>query len=1071
MRKIFLAVSFISFLIPKLVFSQGNSATDDRVFFTMYAKPNLLFVLDQSGSMDTCDVLIGDEAAYNNFKTYTTSDGWKTFTFSKCSSCCGEYYAKRLEAAKRILIELIDDFRNELDIGFMDFHQTGYSRYKSIGGKIVYPIKDVSDPDKCSQSDSDQCTKWRHDMMNTVYDIDPYGYTPLAETLDSAGEYFAEGLTGDKCENGPCPSPITAWCQKNFTILMTDGSPTSDNFECSCDGATDCEYSPYIPDLKGECSDLYDLDNDNNLNDVKKWDSHLLDDVSWWLYNHDLRSDLDGDQNLTTYTIKFRSGDSQLLQHTAQEGGGQYYNAQNYSELVKSIRSAIHYILQTTSSYAPISAPKTVTTEEDYGFISWFRPREDSRFWKGHLEAYELKNGEFPVDADGNPTNSKWDAGLVLTNYLKSKNLNSELVRDNLLSKIFTYTYTKTLALSDIVKTPRAEEIKKFYKIPPPYDRVSNIPPINSAMLGCTLTPQGTNLEVHCDTSGDYWGHGDTFHSNMVMVGSPFAFLKYIYGKKYAEFYDDWKDRNPLLYYGTNDGALHAVTLKDWTNDGTHYDAGMRVRELVPTNTLPTLTSTAINNSWDYSADGYMTALDIRLNDLSKSFDERDFFTFLTFGLRQGGKRYYGMDITDPTKDYDNDDNNRHYGRVLWEFPAVPPADDVDCIVFWNNAGGPQSGQAGPPYFKELCLPPPYQHHWKGEYWTQFVGQTWGRPRVGVVKYKINGEEDKVYAVFATGGYPSDHQASEWDDIDEGAGLFILNATSGDVIKAFVRSEPTVTITQGNNTVTLHPPSDQYKVIPALHSLVGTPVAVDLNSDGVVDTVYVGDIKGNIWKVDISSTDKADWDMGKLAELGDDQNIFQKVTVALDSCGGRWVYAGTGRRDEPKNSDNDWWFVGIKDPNGIPATPIGMSDLQDISSILTDVSDIFDESNNPPSVAVASSASGWKLKFPEVGEKLFDDPFVFGNLYFTTYSPADTGDVCSAGGKMRAYRISIPGCGGNITAIRQGGRLGGGGSLTVGQYEIYVTGSTPGSMKIIKQKSVTIPNVFGPVYWRILHEE
>lgn len=1079
MRERIFLVLLAVLLIPNLMFPEGHSATDDRVFFTMYAKPNMLFILDQSGSMGNCDVYIGNWSAYNDFRTYTTSDGWKTFTFSYCRRrwISGQrvYYATRLEAAKRTLIELIDDFRNELNIGFMDFHQTAYSRYKSIGGKIIYPIKDVSDPENCSDSNVNQCTQWRHAMMNSVYDIDPYGYTPLAETLDTAARYFSQGLTGNKCSNGPCPSPITAWCQKNFVILMTDGYPTSDNFQCYCGSRSGCEYWAFIPNLQGNCNSYYDLDGDNNTNDVKTWGSHLLDDVAWWIYNHDLRDDMDGDQNLTTYTIKFRSGDSQLLQHAAQVGGGQYYDAQNYAQLVDSIRSAVHYILQTTPSFAPISAPKTVTIGENYGFISWFKPKEDERIWEGHLDAFELnEQGEFETDSEGNPTNSVWDAGLVLTNFLKSKNLDSKSVRDALLSKVFTYVYTRTLPLSSIQVAQGANTIREFYQIPSPYNSLSNIDAINSALLGCTLTPNGSNLEVNCDTGGTWWAHGDVFHSNVVMVGSPFAFLKYLplYGSKYEEFYNQWKDRNPLIYYGANDGALHVVTVKDWDNNGTSYQAGMIVREFVPTNTLPTLTSTAINNSWDYSVDGYITALDIRVNDRSKPFNERDFFTLLTFGLRQGGKRYYGIDVTDPAADYGTSSPGQNsYGKVLWEFPNVPPVDGIDCITFWNNAGGPQPGQPGPPYFEEICLPSPYQHEWVGGYWLPFMGETWGRPKVGLVRYDISGSVDKIYAVFVTGGYPVDHEPNEWNNIDEGAGLFILNASSGEVIKAFVRNEPTITTHQGNRTIYLNPPSDQYEVVDGLHSLVGTPTAVDLNGDGIIDTIYVGDIKGNIWKVDISSTDKDDWEMGKLAELGGDQNIFQKVAVALDSCGRRWVFAGTGRRDEPKNNDATWHMVGIIDVSGIPSQPITMDDLQDISSILEDVEDIFSEENNPSTVTLSSSAAGWKLEFPDTGEKLFEDPFVFGDLYFTTYSPAGIGDICSAGGAMHAYRITVPGCGGDISAVRMGGRVGGGGVAALGSYEIYVTDSTPGSKKIIKQKSLSLSNIFGPVYWRVLHEE
>ena len=39
------------------------------------------------------------------------------------------------------------------------------------------------------------------------------------------------------------------------------------------------------------------------------------------------------------------------------------------------------------------------------------------------------------------------------------------------------------------------------------------------------------------------------------------------------------------------------------------------------------------------------------------------------------------------------------------------------------------------------------------------------------------------------------------------------------------------------------------------------PLVVDIDDDGKADTVYAGDILGNLWKFDISGTDKASWDV------------------------------------------------------------------------------------------------------------------------------------------------------------------------------------------------------------------
>ena len=1081
MRRKFSWLAILLFFLPLL---STDTPTDDRVFFTMHAKPTLLFILDNSGSMTSQDVYVSD---WNSFKTYTTSDGITfDFMYSQNSDQCDNWgnYVCRETAARRAFIELSDQFRNELNIGLMDFYKSAGS-----GGKVEYPVSDISDTQYCSGGN---CTQMRHQLWDTVYNMRFNTWTPLAETLDTAYWYFKNqegGLSfpSDRCvhDTSKCVhSPIKYWCQKNFVILLTDGSPTADAFNCYSGLGSDGLYYPKIPPLQGNnCPggpNDYDIDGDGRSSD-KKSDcygygcySDLLDDVSYYVHQTDLRPDMDGEQNLTVYTVALRGGNSSLLQRAANNGGGLYFNAQNYDELVDSLRQAIQSILEKALSFAPISPPKRISSTERYGFISWFLPKAGKKLWEGHQEAYELNDqGEFYVDNDGNPTHKIWDAGQVWTDYVKSFNLSSNGKRKKILRNFYTFLYAKTYNLGDIKSDVPWRYLKKFYNIPSPYrSKKRNVDSINASILGCRLETSGDYLNVQCNTSDPhFWAHGDVFHSNVVMVGKPFAFLKYLpnYGEKYAEFYDQWKDRPSLIYYGTNDGTLRAVTVQTENIEGKNYEAGMTVRAFVPTNTLPTLTRTAINNAWDYFVDGSITAVDVRVNDTSMAFEDRPFFTLLTFGLRQGGKRYYGIDVTDPAKGYSEDDNGNGFGRVLWEFPAAPEVSGINCSDFWNSAGGPSPGQSGPPYFQEICIPS-HDDHWKGEYWLQFMGQTWGKPRVGLVPLG----SDKIYAVVVTGGYPSDYEASDWGSIDQGAGLFILDASSGEVIKAFVRSQPAVRVGQhGNQYVYIHPPADQYEVVPELNSLVGTPTAVDLNSDGLIDTIYVGDTKGNIWKVDLSSFDKDEWHMGKLAQLGDDQPILQKVVVANDSCGRRWVFAGTGRRDEPLNTDATWHMVGIIDTNGIPSSPITMGELQDITSIVTDVSDVFDENNNPPQVTLSTSAAGWKIKFQDFGEKLFDDPIAFGDLYFTTYTPtlSSLNDPCSSGGLMRTYRVTIPGCGGDISSTRQEGRLGGGGVSSLGGYEIYITGSSPGSKKIVGQKQLALPTTFGPIYWRLKHEE
>ncbi len=52
------------------------------------------------------------------------------------------------------------------------------------------------------------------------------------------------------------------------------------------------------------------------------------------------------------------------------------------------------------------------------------------------------------------------------------------------------------------------------------------------------------------------------------------------------------------------------------------------------------------------------------------------------------------------------------------------------------------------------------------------------------------------------------------------------------------------------------------------------PIAVDVSNDGKVDFVYAGDLKGNLWKFDLTSTNPGDWDVA-FFKSGEHQPLFQ----------------------------------------------------------------------------------------------------------------------------------------------------------------------------------------------------
>ena len=101
------------------------------------------------------------------------------------------------------------------------------------------------------------------------------------------------------------------------------------------------------------------------------------------------------------------------------------------------------------------------------------------------------------------------------------------------------------------------------------------------------------------------------------------------------------------------------------------------------------------------------------------------------------------------------------------------------------------------------------------------------------------------------------------------------------------------------------PDADAETNANAIDNGLSTPRPVDLNGDGTVDVVYAGDLKGNMWKFDVSNkVSTGNWDVafsGKPLYIAKDEGgTRQPITSAPNvrtnkSVGGMMVAFGTGR--------------------------------------------------------------------------------------------------------------------------------------------------------------------------------
>ncbi len=147
---------------------------------------------------------------------------------------------------------------------------------------------------------------------------------------------------------------------------------------------------------------------------------------------------------------------------------------------------------------------------------------------------------------------------------------------------------------------------------------------------------------------------GDVVNSGVVYSGAP---SNQITDAGYSGFYDDNKNRTPVVFAGANDGMLHAF----------NASTGDEVFAFIPKTMAPKLslfTESTFTTSHQNFVDGKIT---VREASLGTTKTKADWKTVLLGANGGGARSVFALDVTDPTA----------FGasKVLWEFTS---ADDAD---------------------------------------------------------------------------------------------------------------------------------------------------------------------------------------------------------------------------------------------------------------------------------------------------------------------------------------------------------------------------------------------------------
>ena len=208
---------------------------------------------------------------------------------------------------------------------------------------------------------------------------------------------------------------------------------------------------------------------------------------------------------------------------------------------------------------------------------------------------------------------------------------------------------------------------------------------------------------------------------------------------------------------------------------------------------------------------------------------------------------------------------------------------------------------------------------------------------------------------------------------------------------------------------------------------VSGAIAVDTNGDGIADFVYAGDLAGNLWKFDLTSSSAGAWHVAfggtPLYSTGG-QPITTRPDVTKFSQGGYLIVFGTGRYID--SSDNgttgQQTFYGIRD-QGAPVGSINSLVKQNVVGTATGSDDntyrITTHAVGPPTLDAAltgdntistadyyASKSGWYINLPTSGERMVTDPNIrSGRVVFNTLIPNT--DPCGYGGSGWVMEVDV----------------------------------------------------------------
>jgi hypothetical protein len=330
-------------------------------------------------------------------------------------------------------------------------------------------------------------------------------------------------------------------------------------------------------------------------------------------------------------------------------------------------------------------------------------------------------------------------------------------------------------------------------------------------------------------------------------------------GLGYAEFKTAHAARQKVLFVGANDGMLHCFDIA----------TGEELWGFIPYNLLRKLKNMygvdAATNSRFYTHDTYCdgspAVADVQINGIWKTVLVTGQGPGSGSSLGGGLNYYWALDVTDPANPI-----------PLWEISHKTG----------SNAN------------------------------TITMGETWSTPAIG----KVNHSGTARWVAFMGSGY-NNYKNSNGTFVTTvpGTYFYVARIDTGEIIR-------TRTITEVD-TSSLSGARQPYRYTNIRAAIIASPTAIDLDQNGYVNSVFVGDLDGRLYRMDVTSTNANQWNLQAIYTDYLYYPIITKPAVWVDPLEGgpvrARVYFGTGG-DDAAPAARDYSFLSIIDGGTNTAT-------------------------------------------------------------------------------------------------------------------------------------------------------